>query len=189
MCIRDRHAVGVTISLEQAERARKRVIDAGLADQVEIRIQDYRDVPDGPFDAISSIGMSEHVGGPAEQRRYFSQARRLLTPNGRFLNHAISRAANFDGLGDKGFIQRYVFPDGELHEIGATISAMQESGFESRHMESFRLHYAKTLRQWVTNLEQNWETAVAEVGRGRAMVWRLYMAGSAVAFELSLIHI
>ena len=183
------NAVGVTISVEQAERARKRVTDAGLADQVEIRVQDYRDVPDGPYDAISSIGMSEHVGGPAELRRYFAQARKLLTPNGRFLNHAISRAANFDGLGDKGFIQRYVFPDGELHEVGVTISAMQESGFEARHMESFRLHYAKTLRNWVTNLEANWETAVAEVGRGRAMVWRLYMAGSAVAFERNEIQL
>ncbi len=183
------HAVGVTISVEQAERARKRVTDAGLADRVEIRVQDYRDVPDGPFDAISSIGMSEHVGGPTEQRRYFAQARKLLTPNGRFVNHAISRAAKFDGLGDKGFIQRYVFPDGELHEIGATITAMQESGFESRHMESFRLHYAKTLRNWVSNLEANWETAVAEVGRGRAMVWRLYMAGSAVAFERNEIQL
>ena len=183
------NAVGVTISMEQAERARKRVTDAGLADRVEIRIQDYRDIPDGPYDAISSIGMAEHVGGPTELRRYFSQARKLLTPNGRFLNHAISRAANFDGLGDKGFIQRYVFPDGELHEIGASISAMQESGFEARHMESFRLHYAKTLRQWVANLEANWETALAEVGRGRAMVWRLYMAGSAVAFERNEIQL
>jgi len=183
------HAVGVTISKEQAERARKRVSDAGLGDQVEIRIQDYRDIPDGPYDAISSIGMSEHVGGPAELRRYFAQAHKLLTPNGRFLNHAISRAANFTGLGDKGFIQRYVFPDGELHEGGATISAMQESGFEARHMESFRLHYAKTLRHWVANLEANWDTAVAEVGRGRAMVWRLYMAGSAVAFERNEIQL
>ena len=182
-------AVGVTISVEQAERARKRISDAGLSEQVEIRIQDYRDVPDGPFDAISSIGMSEHVGGPAELRRYFSQAHKLLTPNGRFLNHAISRAANFTGLGDKGFIQRYVFPDGELHEVGATISAMQESGFEARHMESFRLHYAKTLRAWVSNLEANWDTAVDEVGRGRAMVWRLYMAGSAVAFERNEIQL
>lgn len=176
-------AVGVTLSREQAELARKRVAEAGLTDQVEIRIQDYRDITDGPFDAISSIGMAEHVGGPAELRNYFHQAAALLAPGGRFVNHAISRAANFEGLGKGGFIQRFVFPDGELHEIGESITAMQESGFEARHMETFRLHYARTLRHWVKNLEDNWDDAVAEVGRGRAWVWRLYMAGSAVAFE------
>lgn len=183
------HAVGVTISKEQAERARQRVAAAGLSDQVEIRIQDYRDVPDGPFDAISSIGMSEHVGDPDQLRAYFSLMHGLLAPNGRFLNHAISRAPGETPAGPGGFIQRYVFPDGELHEIGATISAIQESGFEARHMESFRLHYATTLRHWVTNLENNWDTAVGLVGRGRAMVWRMYMAGSAVAFERGTIQL
>jgi len=182
-------AVGVTISKEQAERARTRVADAGLSDQVEIRIQDYRDVADGPFDAISSIGMSEHVGGPDQLRTYFGQMHGLLAPNGRFLNHAISRSPGDTPAGPGGFIQRYVFPDGELHEIGATISALQESGFEARHMESFRLHYATTLRHWVTNLENNWDAAVDLVGRGRAMVWRLYMAGSAVAFERGTIQL
>lgn len=176
-------SVGVTISREQAERARKRVADAGLSDQIVIRIQDYRDIHDGPFDAISSIGMAEHVGGPDQLRSYFSQVRGLLGVNGRFLNHAIGRAADVEPAGQRGFIQRYVFPDGELHELGAMISAMQESGFEARHMETLRLHYARTLRAWVANLEASWDEAVAEVGRGRAMVWRLYMAGSAVAFE------
>lgn len=183
------HAVGVTISNEQAERARKRVAEAGLSDQVEIRVQDYRDVPDGPFDAISSIGMSEHVGSPAQLRTYFRRMHGLLAPNGRFLNHAISRSPGDTPAGPGGFIQRYVFPDGELHEIGATITAIQESGFEARHMESFRLHYATTLRHWVENLENNWDAAVALVGRGRAMVWRLYMAGSAVAFERGTIQL
>ncbi len=182
-------AVGVTISREQAERARKRVADAGLGDQVEIRIQDYRDVVDGPFDAISSVGMAEHVGGPKELRTYFRAVERLLASDGRFLNHAITRAANVTPAGSGGFIQRYVFPDGELHEIGATISAMQESGFEARHMETLRLHYARTLRAWVDNLERHWDDAVAEVGRGRAWVWRLYMAGSAVAFERGEIQV
>ncbi len=183
------HSVGVTISSQQAERARKRVADAGLSDQIEIRLQDYRDINDGPFDAISSVGMAEHVGGPDELRGYFSQVRSLLEPSGRFLNHAIARAANTEPGGQGGFIQRYVFPDGELHELGATITAMQESGFEARHMETLRLHYARTLRAWVTNLEESWDEAVAEVGRGRAMVWRLYMAGSAVAFERGEIEI
>ncbi len=177
------HSVGVTISVQQAERARKRVADAGLTDQIEIRIQDYRDIDDGPFDAISSIGMAEHVGGPEQLAAYFAKVHDLLSPSGRFLNHAIGRAAHSEPAGPGGFIQRYVFPDGELHELGATITAMQENGFEARHMESLRLHYARTLRAWVSNLEESWDAAVAEVGRGRAMVWRLYMAGSAVAFE------
>lgn len=176
-------SVGVTISQQQAERARKRVADAGLADQIEIRLQDYRDIDDGPFDAISSIGMAEHVGGPAELAGYFAHVHDLLAPSGRFLNHAIGRAAHVEPAGPGGFIQRYVFPDGQLHELGSTITTMQENGFEARHMESLRLHYARTLRAWVTNLEDSWDEAVEEIGRGRAMVWRLYMAGSAVAFE------
>ncbi len=177
------HSVGVTISRQQAERAQKRVADAGLTEQIEIRVQDYRDIDDGPFDAISSIGMAEHVGGPAELSGYFAQVHDLLAPDGRFLNHAIGRAARGEPAGQGGFIQRYVFPDGELHELGATITTLQENGFEARHMESLRLHYARTLRAWVTNLENSWDEAITEIGRGRAMVWRLYMAGSAVAFE------
>ena len=177
------HSVGVTISRQQAEWARKRVADAGLSDQIEIRVQDYRDIADGPFDAISSIGMSEHVGGPEELAGYFAKVRSLLAADGRFLNHAIGRSASFEPAGSNGFIQRYVFPDGELHELGATITALQSSGFEARHAETFRLHYARTLRAWVANLEANWDAAVAEVGRGRVLVWWLYMAGSAVAFE------
>ena len=179
----DVRAVGVTISVQQAERARKRVAELGLTDQVEIRVQDYRDVRDGPYDAISSIGMSEHVGGQKQLKTYFGKVRSILASNGRFVNHAISRSPQSGMPGSGSFIQRYVFPDGELHEIGATVTALQESGFEARHMESFRLHYAKTLRQWVQNLEDNWDEAVAEVGRGRVIVWRLYMAGSAVNFE------
>lgn len=176
-------SVGVTISREQAERARKRVADAGLNDQIEIRIQDYRDVVDGPFDAISSVGMAEHVGGPKELLTYFDVVRRLLSSDGRFLNHAITRSPRSAAAGTGGFIQRFVFPDGHLHEIGASISLMQEAGFEARHMETLRLHYARTLRAWVERLERHWDEAVNEVGRGRAWVWRLYMAGSAVAFE------
>lgn len=176
-------SVGVTISRQQAERARKRVADAGLDGQIEIRIQDYRDIDDGPFDAISSIGMSEHVGGPDQLRTYFGQVQTLLSDDGRFLNHAIGRAAGVEPAGKDGFIHRYVFPDGELHELGSLISTMHGSGFEVLHVETLRLHYARTLRAWVTNLEASWDEAIAEVGRERAMVWRLYMAGSAVAFE------
>jgi cyclopropane-fatty-acyl-phospholipid synthase len=83
----------------------------------------------------------------------------------------------------RGFVNRYVFPDGELHEVGRVVSHLQEAGFEARHSESLREHYALTLRRWVANLERNWDAAVSEVGIGRARVWRLYMAGSAMGFE------
>jgi cyclopropane-fatty-acyl-phospholipid synthase len=177
-------AVGVTLSRRQAEWADKAVADAGLADRVEIRHQDYRDVRDGPFDAISSIGMFEHVG-LSQLRVYFGGLRRLLRPGGRLLNHGISRPPNAGRTRFRrnGFIDRYVFPDGELHEIGSVVSTIQRSGIEVRQLESLREHYALTLRAWVRNLESSWDDAVAEVGSGRARVWRLYMAASALNFE------
>jgi cyclopropane-fatty-acyl-phospholipid synthase len=177
-------AVGVTLSRRQAEWAEKAVAEAGLADRVEIRYQDYRDVRDGPYDAISSIGMFEHVG-LSQLRVYFGGLRRLLRPGGRLLNHAIARPPNAGRtrFQPNSFIDRYVFPDGELHEVGSVVSTMQGTGFEVRHVESLREHYALTLRAWVSNLEASWDEAVAEVGPGRARVWRLYMAASALNFE------
>jgi cyclopropane-fatty-acyl-phospholipid synthase len=184
-------AVGVTLSKPQADLARKRAADLGLADLVEIRHCDYRDVTDGPYDAISSIGMFEHVG-LSQLAEYFSRCYSLLRPEGRLVNHAISRPGHMPtmhhsrfsrrGL-SRDFTERYVFPDGELHEIGDVVSAVQEAGFEARHMESLREHYALTLREWVKNLEGGWDDAVAEAGAGRARVWRLYMAAAAVGFE------
>jgi cyclopropane-fatty-acyl-phospholipid synthase len=175
-------AVGVTLSNRQAELAEKRVAEAGLTESVEIRVQDYREVSDGPYDAISSIGMFEHVG-QARLAEYFTRLLTLLRPGGRLLNHGISRPPGGDArLPRRSFINRYVFPDGELHEVGRVVSAVQRAGFEVRHLESLREHYALTLRQWVANLESRWDEAVAEVGEGRARVWRLYMAGSAVNF-------
>jgi cyclopropane-fatty-acyl-phospholipid synthase len=183
------HAVGITISEAQAELARKRVVDAGVADLVEIRLQDYRDVHDGPFDAISSIGMFEHVG-VSKLDTYFSQCERLLRPGGRMLNHGICRPAGQSAkLKANGFINRYVFPDGELLEVGRVITAMQENGLEVRHSEGLREHYARTLRHWVANLEANWDAAVEEVGEARVRIWHLYMAGSALAFEAGQTHI
>jgi len=177
-------AVGVTLSRRQAEWAAKAASEAGVADRVEIRHQDYRDVHDGPFDAISSIGMFEHVG-LSQLEVYFRGLRRLLRPGGRLLNHGISRPPNagHTRFRRNSFIDRYVFPDGELHEIGAVVSAIQGRGLEVRHVESLREHYALTLRAWVRNLESSWDEAVAEVGPGRARVWRLYMAASALNFE------
>ena len=176
-------AVGVTLSRRQAELAGKRVAEAGLADRVEVRVQDYCDVGDGPFDAVSSVGMFEHVGA-AQLGAYFGHLHGLLVPEGRLLNHGIvhppRRRARF---ARRSFIDRYVFPDGELHHVGRVASAMESAGFEVRHAENLREHYGLTLRRWVANLERHWHEALAEAGPGRARVWRLYMAASAVNFE------
>ncbi len=177
--------VGVTLSQAQADLAAKRISEAGLADLLSVRVQDYRAVNDGPFDAISSIGMFEHVG-LSRLDEYFTQLLRLLKPGGRLLNHAISRpwrARRRAAFARRGFIDKYVFPDGELHEVGTVVTAIQRAGFEVRHLESLREHYALTLRAWVANLEREWEAAVADAGAGRARVWRLYVAASAVNFE------
>lgn len=175
--------VGVTLSAAQAELAGRRAADAGLAGRLEVRLQDYRDVADGPYDAISSIGMFEHVG-LARLEVYFERLFRLLRPGGRLLNHGISRPPGSPArLSRRGFFDRYVFPDGELHEVGAVVSAMQRAGFEVRHVESLREHYVLTLRAWAANLEANWDEAVRLVGVRRARIWRLFMAASAVTFE------
>ncbi|GGZ23955.1 cyclopropane-fatty-acyl-phospholipid synthase [Streptomyces inusitatus] len=175
---------GVTISREQAAYARKRIAEAGLTDRIEIRVQDYRDVKDGPYDAISSIGMAEHVGA-VRYLEYAHQLHALLKPGGRLLNHQIARRPekDEDAYRVDPFIDRYVFPDGELSPLGRTVSLLEEAGFEARDVESIREHYALTLRRWVANLEAGWEQSVRLTSFGRARVWRLYMAASALAFE------
>jgi cyclopropane-fatty-acyl-phospholipid synthase len=184
-------AVGVTLSRPQAEYAQKRAAELGVEDRVEVRFADFRDVDDGPYDAISSIGMFEHVG-LEELDGYFRRCRALLRPQGRLLNHGISRPGHARRKTHRwwsppwlgwNFTDRYVFPDGELHEVGDVVSTMQAAGFEVRHLESLREHYALTLRRWVANLEAQWDEAVRLVGEGRARVWRLYMAAAAVGFE------
>jgi cyclopropane-fatty-acyl-phospholipid synthase len=122
--------------------------------------------------------------GEVRTSSYLRRLSELLRPGGRLLNHAISRPPGHGTrTPSRSFVNRYVFPDGELLEVGATVSAMQGQGWEARHVESLREHYARTLRRWVANLEEHWDEAVAEVGAGRARVWRLYMAGSAIGFE------
>ncbi len=198
--------VGVTLSRAQRDYATEAARRAGVSDLVDFRIQDFRDVTDGPFDAVSSIGMSEHVGIKSLPK-YTQIIFDLLKPGGRFLNHAIGKPVSFEenprptraseftrqvqiALGLRGpsktgsaFINRYVFPDGELHEVGTLVSMFQARGFEVRDLESLREHYTITLRHWVENLTQRFDEAVEEVGVERARVWRLYMAGSAVAFR------
>ena len=173
--------VGIALSHEQVDKAKERVRDAGLEDRVEIRYQDYRDLRGEQFDAVSSIGMFEHVG-TARTAQYFSTLRNLLVPTGRLLNHAISSPGG-SRLGRRTFIGRYVFPDGELIDVGEVVLAMERAGFEVRDVESLREHYSRTLHCWVANLEANWDEAVALVGRARAEIWRLYMAGSAIGFD------
>ncbi|MEW2046430.1 cyclopropane-fatty-acyl-phospholipid synthase family protein [Streptomyces sp. NPDC005476] len=182
--------VGVTLSQEQAAFARKRVADGGLTDKVDIRVQDYRDVTDGPFDAVSSIGMAEHVGS----ERYLEYARTLfalLRPGGRLLNHQIARRPQRDEstYDVDAFIDAYVFPDGELAPVGTTVTQLERAGLEVRDVESIREHYALTLRRWVARLEADWDRAVHLSSPGRARVWRLYMAASAVAFERNRIGV
>ncbi|MGY1498358.1 class I SAM-dependent methyltransferase [Streptomyces sp. QTS52] len=176
--------VGITLSQEQAAYARKRVAEEGLADRVEIRVQDYRDVTDEPFDAVSSVGMAEHVGS----EQYLAYARdlyALLKPGGRLLNHQIARRPHTDedAYSLNGFIDAYVFPDGELAPVGTTVTQLERAGFEVRDVESIREHYALTLRRWVANLEADWPRAQRLTSPGRARVWRLYMAACALAFE------
>jgi cyclopropane-fatty-acyl-phospholipid synthase len=180
-------AVGITLSEQQYEFARKRVADAGLSDWVEIRLQDYRDVDTAlqdreRFDAISSIGMFEHVG-QAQMAAYFEVLAGVLVPGGRLLNHAIStpNGAQFDR---RSFTARYVFPDGELQDVAAVAAAMEAVDLEVRDVESLREHYALTLRHWVANLEANWDEAVELVGSVRARIWKLYMLGAIVTFEM-----
>ncbi|MFJ2092239.1 class I SAM-dependent methyltransferase [Streptomyces sp. NPDC087901] len=178
------HVTGVTLSVEQAAFARKRIAEEGLTDRIEIRVQDYRDVRDGPYDAISSIGMAEHVGS-VRYREYADDLYALLKPGGRLLNHQIARRPEKDESAyhvDE-FIDAYVFPDGELAPVGRTVATLEEAGFETRDVESLREHYALTLRSWVANLERDWDSAVRMTTPGRARVWRLYMAASALSFE------
>ncbi|MFI9602628.1 class I SAM-dependent methyltransferase [Streptomyces sp. NPDC052043] len=182
--------VGVTLSQEQAAYARKRVAEEGLTDRVEIRVQDYRDVDDGPYDAISSIGMAEHVGAEP-YLEYARDLRALLKPGGRLLNHQIGRRPQRDESTyhvDE-FIDAYVFPDGELAPVGTTVTQLERAGFEVRDVEALREHYALTLRRWVANLEADWNRAVRLTSPGRARVWRLYMAASALAFERNRIGV
>ncbi len=181
--------MGVTLSRNQADWARDAVEADGLSDQVEVRVQDYRDVRDGPYDAISSIGMFEHVG-LARLGEYFARLQALVRPGGRVLNHGITRPpGDRPRFAPRSFINRYVFPDGELHEMGAVVSQMHAAMFEVRHVENLREHYALTLRAWVANLERAWDAAVAEVGVGRARVWRLYMAACALNFEAARLQV
>ena len=181
-------ALGVTLSREQAAWAQEHLARAGLHGRAQVRFLDYRDLERVEFDAISSVGAMEHIGS-AELGRHFRSMAARLRPQGRMLNHTITRPSNLHRHRTGPFIDRYVFPDGELQGVGAVISAMHDGGLEVRHEESLREHYSMTLRAWGENLERHWEQAVTEVGERRARVWRLYMAISRIGFDLNRIQI
>jgi cyclopropane-fatty-acyl-phospholipid synthase len=182
------HALGVTLSREQALWGQKAIAEQGLAELAEIRHADYRDIRDGGFDAVSSIGLTEHIG-VANYPSYFRFLRSKLRIGGLLLNHCITRPDNTRPAGAGHFIDRYVFPDGELTGSGRIISAAQNVGLEVVHEENLRQHYALTLRDWCANLVENWEAAVAEVGLATAKVWGLYMAGSRLGFEMNNVQL
>ena len=175
-------ALGVTLSRNQAEWAQAEIERRGLGGLAEVRHCDYRDAPESRFDAISSIGLTEHIG-KANLRSYFASLHTRLRPEGRLLNHCITQPRTPLKRRLDPFIARYVFPDGQLEPVGLIISEMNDAGFEVRHEENLREHYALTLHAWGRNLADHWDEAVAEVGIGRARVWRLYMAACALGFE------
>jgi cyclopropane-fatty-acyl-phospholipid synthase len=181
-------ALGVTLSRQQAEWANKAIAERGLSDRAEVRFLDYRDVPEAGFDAISSIGLTEHIGR-RNYPSYFGRLSSKLRPGGRLLNHCITRPNGRERAKASGFIDRYIFPDGELSGPAIIMAAMNDNGFEIRHEENLREHYAMTLRDWGRNLDAQWEPAVADVGLAKARVWRLYMAGSRVGFDLNRIQL
>ena len=175
--------LGVTLSRQQATWAQEVIKREGLDDLAEVRHLDYRDVPtDEPFDAISSIGLTEHIG-VHNYPAYFGRLRALLVPGGRLLNHCITRADNRASHRPGAFIDRYVFPDGELASPGRLVAEAHDAGLEVQHDENLRQHYALTLAAWCRNLVDRWDECVAEVGEARARVWGLYMAGSRLSFE------
>lgn len=178
-------AVGVTLSERQARLARERIAGAGLADRVEIRLQDEREVT-GAFDAVASVGMVEHVG-PQRLEDYFGHLFELTAPGGRLLNHGITTGRR-DVVRDlsaerRSFVGRYVFPDGGLVPAHHAIREVQHAGFDLLDVEQLRPHYARTLRHWVANLESNARAARERVGETTYRIWRAYMAGSAVSFD------
>lgn len=179
--------VGATLSREQALWAQKAIAEEGLADLAEVRHTDYRDVRDTGFDAVSSIGLTEHIG-VRNYPAYFGFIRDRLRTGGRLLNHCITRPHN-RRTETGAFIDRYVFPDGELTGSGRIVSEVQDAGLEVLHEENLREHYALTLAGWCANLVEHWDEAVAEVGEGTARVWGLYMAGSRLGFERNEIQL
>jgi cyclopropane-fatty-acyl-phospholipid synthase len=179
--------VGITLSPPQAERARRRAEEAGVADRVEIRVMDYRDLGGERFDAIASIGMVEHVG--EEQIDVYARTLAgLLEPGGRLLNHGISRLRHSDPEAGA-FSERYVFPDGEPLHLSRVLLALERAGFVTRHVSEHGADYAETLRHWARRLDENLDEAIRLAGPERVRVWRLYLRAARNGFENGFLSI
>ena len=180
-------SLGVTLSKEQAEWAQAKIKEEGLEDLAEVRFLDYRDVTETGFDGISSIGLLEHIG-VKNYASYFEFLADKLRPGGVMVNHCITYPDNHKtSQGD--FINRYIFPDGELTGSGTIIHEMQDHGFEVFHEENIRFDYMRTLRDWCENLKANWDEAVSLVGMNTAKLWGMYMAGSEWGFEHDVVEL
>jgi cyclopropane-fatty-acyl-phospholipid synthase len=180
----DVHVTGITLSPPQAEIARSRAADAGLADRVDIRVMDYRDLGGERFDVVCSVGMVEHVGD-AQLDAYARTVASVLAPGGRLLNHGIARLPAVVHRPNT-FTRRYVFPDGELPRVSRIIAALERAGFEPHHIEEFRADYAETLRHWIRRLDANAERAEEVAGPERLRVWQLYLRGARHGFDIGL---
>jgi len=175
-------AVGITLSEEQARLATERAREAGVADRVEIRVADYREVSDGPFDAIASIGMVEHVG---EERidHYARRLHELLKPGGRLLNHGIAKLQDLDTADEGAFSERFVFPDGVPLPLSRVQRALERAGLVTRHVEGLPTDYHRTLGDWIGSFDAHWDDAVRLAGIERARIWKLYLRAGRQAFE------
>lgn len=180
--------IGVTLSAAQASYANAWLEREGVADLAEARVMDYREIPERNFDGICSLGMMEHVG-VRHYDEYFAKMYSMLRPGGRLLNHQITRRDSRQGNRAGAFIDRYVFPDGELASPGVVHQHLEDSGLEVIHEENLRQHYAWTLQHWCENLQEHWDEAVEAVGPQTPLLWGLYMAGSRWNFERNNIQI
>ena len=173
--------VGITLSPPQVERGQRRADELGLGDQVDLRVADYRDLTDEPFDAVASIGMVEHVGAN-QIDVYARQVARLVKPGGRILNHGIARLRTTDPEAGA-FSERYVFPDAAPLHLSRIQLALERAGIETEHVEGFRMDYAETLKHWARNLDEHHEQALRLAGPERLRVWRLYLRAARRGFE------
>jgi cyclopropane-fatty-acyl-phospholipid synthase len=175
-------AVGITLSEHQAQLARQRARDAGVADQVQLRVADYREVSDGPFDAIASIGMVEHVG-EEQIDVYARQLSGLLRPGGRLLNHGIAKLKDFDTPDEGAFSERFVFPDGVPLPLSRVLNALERAELVTTHVEGLQSDYARTISHWIERFDGRWDDAVRLAGKERARIWRLYLRAARQGFE------
>jgi cyclopropane-fatty-acyl-phospholipid synthase len=175
------HATGITLAAQQRDFVAKRIAERGRADRVEVRLQDYRDICESGFDAVSSIEMGEHVG-EGQYPGYAGILYGALKPTGRLLLQQMSRRAD-TAPGGGAFIEAYIAPDMHMRPLSRTLAHLEDAGFEIRDVEAMREHYVTTVAHWIDTLESHWSEFVGLLGEEVARVWRLYLVGGALAFE------